>query len=184
MEAVTTFSTEVGVRSAWELLGVVRSTYYRSLSPSTASKKLRQSGRALTETEREGVLDLMNSEDFYDTTPRQIWATLLGRGTYVAHWRTMYRILAQNGETKERRNQLRHPLYEKPELLATASNELWSWDITRLRGPQKWSYYYLYVIMDVFSRYVVGWMITNKENACLAKGSKRRASDRGSTRAN
>ncbi len=169
MKAVTTFSTDVGVRPACALLGVSRSSYYRSLRPKAALTKRPRSGRALTETERESVLQIMNSEEFCDTTPRQIWATLLDRGTYMAHWRTMYRILEENGEVKERRNQLCHPLYETPELLATAPNELWSWDITRMRGPQKWLYYYLYVIMDVFSRYVVGWMIANQENATLAK---------------
>ena len=170
MEAVTAFSTEVGIRPACTLLGVSRSAYYRSLE-SEAVDPIRRSaaGRALTEAERTGVLDLMNSEEFCDQVPRQIWATLLDRGIYMAHWSTMYRILRENGQVKERRDQLSHPVYETPELLATAPNELWSWDITRMRGPEKWSYFYLYVIMDVFSRFVVGWMIANRENACLAK---------------
>jgi putative transposase len=110
----------------------------------------------------------MNSPQFCDVAPRQIWATRLDSGIYDASWRTMYRILAQSGEVRERRNQLRHPEYEKPELLASRPNQLWSWDITKLRGPGKWAYYYLYVIMDVFSRYVVGWMIAESENATLA----------------
>ncbi len=169
MEAVTTFSTEVGVAGACESLGVARSSYYRRLRPKAAPEKRQKSGRALSEAEREHVLQIMNSKEFCDTTPRQIWATLLDRGTYLAHWRTMYRILSDNGEVKERRNQLRHPHYETPELLATRPNELWSWDITRLRGPEKWSYYYLYVILDVFSRFVVGWMVANRENASLAR---------------
>lgn len=147
MEAVTTFSTEVGVQQACMLLGIARGSYYRYLRPKAAPTKRPRPDRALTETERESVLQILNSEEFCDTTPRQIWATLLDRGTYVAHWRTMYRILTENGEVKERRDQLCHPLYETPELLATGANELWSWDITRLRGPEKWSYYYLYVIV-------------------------------------
>lgn len=169
MNAVTTFSTDVGVRPGCEALGVARSSYYRRRHVKTAPVKRARPGRRLTEMERTSVLQIMDSEEFCDRAPRQIWATLLDRGTYLAHWRTMYRILAQNGETKERRNQLCHPLYETPELLATGPNELWSWDITRLRRAQKWSYYYLYVILDVFSRFVVGYMIANRENATLAR---------------
>ena len=89
--------------------------------------------------------------------PRQIYATLLDEGRYVCHWRTMYRILMEHREVRERRNQLRHPPYKKPELLATGANQLWSWDITKLRGPQKWTSTYLYVIMDVYSRFVALW---------------------------
>jgi putative transposase len=98
-----------------------------------------------------------------------VWAQLLDEGTYVCSWRTMYRILREHDEVRERRDQLRHPNYEKPELLATGANQLWSWDITKLRGPMAWSFYYLYVILDVFSRYVVGWMIAEKESAVLAR---------------
>ncbi len=112
---------------------------------------------------------LLNSDRFCDASPRQVYATLLDEGRYVCHWRTMYRILGGHDEVRERRNQLRHPRYKKPELLARGPNELWSWDITKLRGPQKWTYYYLYVIMDVYSRYVVGWMIAPREQATLAK---------------
>lgn len=169
MKAATTFSRGVGVRPACEALGVARSSYYRHLGPTAAPVKRPRPGRALTQAERDGVLRAMNNEEFRDQVPRQIWATLLDRGEYLAHWRTMYRILAENGESVERRNQLRHPAYEAPELLATRPNEVWSWDITRMRGPEKWSYFYLYVIMDIFSRYVVGWMIANRENARLAR---------------
>ncbi len=168
IEAVTTFSADVRVRSACDLLGVARSTYYRAQRPKAAPKERSRSGRALTEAERTDLLELMNSPEFCDVAPRQIWATLLDRGEYIAHWRTMYRILAEIGEIRERRDQLHHPEYEKPELLATGPNQLWSWDITKLRGPQKWTCYYLYLIMDVFSRYVVGWMIAENENATLA----------------
>ena len=101
--------------------------------------------------------------------PRQIYATLLDEGRYVCHWRTMYRILMEHREVRERRNQLRHPPYKKPELLATGANQLWSWDITKLRGPQKWTSTYLYVIMDVYSRFVVGWTIAPVEASTLAR---------------
>jgi putative transposase len=111
----------------------------------------------------------LNSDRFCDASPRQVYATLLDEGRYVCHWRTMYRVLEEHDEVRERRNQLRHPSYAKPELLATAANQLWSWDITKLRGPEKWTYYYLYVLLDVFSRYVVGWMIARQESSILAK---------------
>lgn len=152
MNAVTTYRGRLGVGPACEALGVARSSYYRRLGPKASPVKRPRPGRALTESEREGVLDLMNNEEFRDQPPRQIWATLLDRGAYLAHWRTMYRILTENNQVKERRNQIRHVVYEKPELLATGPNELWSWDITKLRGAQKWTWYSLYVIMDVFSR--------------------------------
>ena len=102
-------------------------------------------------------------------SPAQVYATLLDEGTYLASQSTMYRLLAASGEVRERRDQLRRPNYAKPELLATTPNELWSWDITKLLGPQKWTYYYLYVILDVFSRYVVGWMVAHRESAVLAE---------------
>ena len=113
---------------------------------------------------------MLNSQRFQDSAPREVYATLLDEGQYVCSWRTMYRILDENNEVRERRNQLRHPNYVKPELLATKPNELWSWDITKLLGPAKWTYYYLYVILDVYSRFVVGWMIAGGESASLAKG--------------
>lgn len=113
--------------------------------------------------------ELLNSARFQDCAPRQVYATLLDEATYLCSWRTMYRILTAEGEVRERRNQLRHPTYTKPELLATQPKQLWSWDITKLKGPSKWTYYYLYVIVDVFSRYVVGWMISERETAELAE---------------
>ena len=113
--------------------------------------------------------DVLNSEAFQDKSPREVYATLLDEGRYLCYWRTMYRILAEHDEIRERRNQLQHPTYTKPELLARDRNQLWSWDITKLRGPSKHSYYYLYVILDVYSRYVVGWMIAEQENAELAE---------------
>lgn len=113
------------------------------------------SPRSLSLKEKETVRRELNSERFQDSAPREVYATLLDEGRYLCSWRSMYRILDEHQEVRERRNQLRHPNYSKPELLATAPNQLWSWDITKLLGPSKWTYYYLYVILDVFSRYVV-----------------------------
>jgi transposase InsO family protein len=125
--------------------------------------------RALNAEERTTVRELLNSERFVDQSPSEVYATLLDEGVYHCSIRTMYRILAEHGEVQERRNQLRHPAYTKPELLATGPNQLWSWDITKLRGPATWQYYYLYVILDVFSRYVVGWRLADYESAELAQ---------------
>ena len=125
--------------------------------------------RALNQEERVQVRDALNCVRFQDASPRQVWATLLDEGVYLCSWRTMYRILEEEGQVRERRDQLRHPSYSKPELLACSPNELWSWDITKLRGPAKWTYFYLYVILDVFSRYVVGWMVARQESAALAR---------------
>jgi putative transposase len=119
--------------------------------------------------ERENVLDVLHSERFIDKAPYEVYATLLDEGIYHCSISTMYRILKQNKEVRERRNQLAHPPYHKPELLAVEPNQLWSWDITRLLGPVKWSYFYLYVILDIFSRYVTGWMVATRESAILAK---------------
>jgi putative transposase len=115
------------------------------------------------------VLSILHTERFIDKAPTEVYATLLDEGTYHCSVRTMYRILAEEGEVRERRNQARHPKYQAPELLATAPNQVWSWDITKLRGPVKWAYYYLYVILDIFSRYVVGWTIAYRESSALAK---------------
>ena len=125
--------------------------------------------RALDPSEKAEVRALLNSERFADQAPREVYAILLDEGQYLCSWRTMYRILDENQEVRERRNQLQHPQYTKPELLATQPNQLWSWDITKLLGPTKWTYYYLYNILDVFSRYSVGWLIAERESASLAE---------------
>ena len=124
---------------------------------------------ALSEQEQQSVLDILHSERFIDKAPLEIYATLLDEGTYLCSTRTLYRILEKQGEVRERRNQLIRPNYQKPELLATASNQVWSWDITKLKGPAKWTYFYLYVILDIYSRYVVGWMVAHREQATLAQ---------------
>ena len=124
---------------------------------------------ALSGDEEKAVLDTLHDDRFVDKVPREIYGTLLDEGDYLCSVRTMYRILEKHEEVRERRNQLSHPHYQKPELLAGAPNQLWSWDITKLKGPVKWTYYYLYVIIDIFSRYVVGWMVAHRELSSLAK---------------
>lgn len=163
----------VGISTACQALNVSRASLYRSRrtvknEPQPFSEQP-TSPRALSQAEKATVRQILNSERFQDSAPREVYATLLDEGQYLCSWRTMYRVLDENDEVCERRNQLRHPNYVKPELLATQPNELWSWDITKLLGPAKWTYYYLYVILDVFSRYVVGWMIAGRESASLAK---------------
>jgi putative transposase len=123
----------------------------------------------LPDAERQQIRDVLCSPRFVDVAPAEIVATLLDEGIYLASERTMYRLLAEHGQTGERRNQLVHPRNQRPELLATRPRQLWSWDITRLLGPATWTYYYLYVVMDVFSRYVVGWMVAHAEQAVLAE---------------
>jgi putative transposase len=127
------------------------------------------SRRALTADEQRTVLARLHEPRFVDLAPAEVYATLLDEGHYHCSERTMYRLLATQHEGRERRNQLRHPHYAAPELLARHPNELWSWDITKLLGPAKWTYFYLYVMLDVFSRYVVGWMVTHRESATLAE---------------
>jgi putative transposase len=124
--------------------------------------------RSLSTAEKEHVLLVLHSERFVDLAPQEVYATLLDEGVYLCSIRTMYRILADNAEVRERRHQAAHVAYAKPELLATRPNELWSWDITKLKGAVKWSYFQLYVIIDVFSRYVVGWMVADRESSALA----------------
>ena len=111
---------------------------------------------------------MLASPRFVDRSPAEVVATLLDEGRYLCAERTMYRILAANQPVRERRNQRSHPCYTKPELVATGPNQTWSWDITRLRGPKRWTSFYLYVLLDIFSRYVVGWMVADRENAALA----------------
>jgi putative transposase len=115
------------------------------------------------------VLAVLHEPRFVDLAPAEVYATLLDEGRYLCSERTMYRVLAAHQEVRERRDQLRHPVYAAPELLARRPNELWSWDITKLLGPAKWTYFYLYVLLDVFSRYVVGWMVAHRESAALAE---------------
>jgi putative transposase len=173
METVDELAAVVGVAEACRVLGVPRSSHYRARQTPAAAPPAPIEhpvpARSLSAEERTAVRDVLNSPRFQDCAPREVYATLLDEQIYLCSWRTMYRILAAADEVRERRDQLRRPTYTKPELLATRPRELWSWDITKLKGPATWTYYYLYVILDVFSRYVVGWMISERETAELAE---------------
>jgi putative transposase len=170
MTAITeTLAEQVGVRAACEALAVPRSTHYRARQPRPLPKPRPTPVHALSSNERAEIRATLNSQRFMDKAPRQVYAALLDEGRYLCHWRTMYRVLAAHQEVKERRLVRHHPVYKKPELLATAPNQVWSWDITALRGPAKWIHYPLYTVLDIFSRYVVGWMIAEVESSELAK---------------
>jgi len=164
-----------GVSRTCDALGISRATYYRRQrvleKPAEAAtgREGRKSRRALSDGEEKKVLEHLAGERFADKSVAEAYHTLLDDGTYICSQRTMYRVLKRHEAVRERRNQLRHPEYQKPELLARRPGELWSWDITKLKGPRKSSYYYLYVILDVFSRYVAGWMIASRESGSLAK---------------
>ena len=175
MTALDQLRPLVGVKQACRALSVPRATWYRrrrrrlAAGVSVLEKGRRHSPRAFSDREQSAVMTCLHEERFQDCSPAQVYAALLDEGRFHCSIRTMYRLLETHGESRERRDQLTHPPYQKPELLATAPNQLWSWDITKLRGPVKWTYYHLYVILDVFSRYVVGWMIAHRESAELAK---------------
>ena len=176
MDAAAGGAPNLGVVPICRALGIPRASFYRQERPAAVTPETiptttprPASPRALDPTERQIVLDVLHSDRFQDQSPTEVYATLLDEGVYLASARTFYRLLAAAGETTERRNQLVHPIYHKPELLATRPNEVWSWDITRLLGPAKWTYFYLYVILDIFSRYVVGWMVAHREQAALAE---------------
>jgi len=169
MAATRSLSTEIGIKPACHAFGIVRSGFYRGQGPAQEPLPRPSPPRTLSAEERQAVLATWHSDRFVDTAPATVYATLLDEGRYHCSIRTLYRILDAQAEVKERRNQLRHPVYQKPELLATAPNQVWSWDITKLLGPVKWSYGYLYVILDIFSRYVVGWMVAPAESAVLAQ---------------
>jgi putative transposase len=191
MASVAELVPVIGVAAACEAVGVPRANFYRQAGrsatpvrpsprhegaagerselsvPSAAADRAHP--RALSVAERAAVLDVLHTPRFQDAAPAAVYATLLDEGTYLASERTMYRLLAAEGETRPRRDQLVHPADAKPELLATAPNQVWSWDITKLLGPAKWTYFYLYVILDIFSRYVTGWMVAHREHADLAE---------------
>jgi putative transposase len=156
------------VKEACQAVGLPRSTYNYALRHPDVRSGGWRSPRRLSDAERAHVLEVLVSERFCDLSVREVWAALIGEGVYLCSVRTMYRILAENAAVRERRAQLTHPEYKRPELLATGPNQVWSWDITKLKGPRKWTYYYLYVIMDIFSRKTVGWMVANMESATLA----------------
>jgi putative transposase len=173
-EAVVTLAPDRGVtKVACAALGVSRARVQRKRARLTAPQAIRRPrpgpARALTVPQQQSVLDLLHAPRFADQAPAEIYASLLDEGVYLCSIRTMYRVLSQNGEVRELRDPLRHPTYRKPELLAERPNEVWSWDITKLIGPTKWSYFYLYVILDICSRRVVGWCVADAESAAVFK---------------
>jgi putative transposase len=172
--AITTLSPMVGTLTACRALGQARSSWYRAHRRSPAPPRPprpapRPQPRALAPAERQQVLEVLHAERFWDAAPASVYAALLDEGVYLASVSTMYRLLRQHGETGDRRRHATHPARVKPELVAHGPNQVWSWDITKLAGPAKWSYYHLYVILDVYSRYVVGWMVAHQEAASLAE---------------
>lgn len=172
MRAAESLAQQVRIKKACKALDIPRASYYyyqKSKHDLVGKRGYSTPPLALSEQEQQAVLDILHSERFMDKAPHEIYATLLDEGTYLCSTRTMYRFLEKHGEVRERRNLVLRPHCQKPELLATASNQVWSWDITKLKGPAKWTYFYLYVILDIFSRYVVGWMVAHREQATLAQ---------------
>ncbi len=169
VETVREVGLRLGITSTCTALGLPTATYYRRISPKPPLEPRPSPPRKLAAADRTAVLEVLHEPAFVDLAPAQVYAQLLDEERYLCSERTMYRILEENHEVRERRDQLRHPPYAPPELLATAPNQVWSWDITKLLGPAKWTYFYLYVILDIFSRYVVGWMVAHNESAALAK---------------
>jgi putative transposase len=169
MQTVAELGPRLGIAPTCAALEVARASYYRGLKPPVELPPRPTPARALPAEERQAVRDALHEPRFVDLAPAEVYATLLDDGRYLCSERTLYRVLAENAEVRERRDQLRHPSYAAPQLLATRPNEVWSWDITKLLGPTKWTYYYLYVLLDVFSRYVVGWLLAEQESARLAE---------------
>jgi len=174
--AVAELAPRLGVRAASDALGIAQASYYRRhrtspppARPAPIAHRDRPQPRALSAVEQEAILDELHSDRFADMSPTEVWAILLDEGRYLASIATFYRLLRRAGETRERRRQATHPATVKPELIATEPNTVWSWDITKLRGPAKWTYYYLYVILGIYSRYAVGWMVASRESAALAE---------------
>jgi putative transposase len=172
MIAVETVTTKGETAVLCQSIGVSRASFYRRrhpVRPATLRSPRAPSPRALVPAERQAMLDALHSDRFVDQSPAEVHATLLEEQTYLGSVRTMYRVLAEAGEVRERRDQARHPVYTTPELVATGPNQVWSWDITKLKGPVSYLYFSLYVILDLFSRYVVGWMVARHESARLAQ---------------
>jgi putative transposase len=167
---------QTGTRAACRAAGVPQATWYRrhraspaAPKPALVPHKERIQPRALAPAERQAILDALHSVRFADLAPDEVWAVLLDEGSYLGPVSTCYRVLREAGESRERRRQATHPAAVKPELVATGPNQVYSWDITKLQGPAKWTYYHLYVITDIYSRYVAGWMVAARESAALAE---------------
>lgn len=169
MSAATTLSVTVGTTRACAGLGVARSTWYRQRRPKVSQQSRRTPPLQLVDAERAIVIDTLMSSRFVDYPPAQVYAILLDEGRYLCSIRTMYRLLASVQAVRERRDQRIHPVYARPELIAQSPNDVWSWDITKLKTTVKWTYLYLYVVVDIFSRYVVGWMLSTRETGALAR---------------
>lgn len=170
MNATMQLGHDVGILPACKALSVPRASFYRFFAPKPQGSSIRPAPpKALSANERAVVLEAVHSQRFQDSTPYEIYASILDEGRFLCSISTMYRILREEGESQERRRHVSRTHYAKPELLATAPNQVWSWDITKLRGPAKWNYFYLYVILDIFSRYVTGWMVASRESETLAK---------------
>jgi putative transposase len=187
MDVLAALAPGCGVIAAACLaLGLSRATFHRrqvaARLPLVAVRPRPRPARALAVTERQAVVDLLREPQYVDLAPAEVYASLLDQGIYHCSIRTMYRLLHEHGEVKERRRQLRHPAYQKPELLAEGPNQVWSWDITKLMGPAKWTYFYLYVIIDIFSRRVVGWCVADTESAALFKPLFQDAADKHAVR--
>ena len=172
--AVAELAPRIGTRAACAATGTSQASWYRRhrVTPAPARREPvhqrdRAQPRALAQPERQAILDVLHSDRFADLSPEETWAILLDEGIYLGSVSTFYRVLRGAGEVRERR-QATHPAKVKPELQADSPNQVWSWDITKLHGPAKWTYYYLYVILDIYSRYVVGWMVASCESAALA----------------
>jgi putative transposase len=167
MQGVLFLVPLVGVVAACAALCMSRSRYYRAQKPTAKPNPRPRPLRALSEDERAKVLATLDSDEFMDKAPAQVFAKLLEDGTYLCSTRTMYRVLAANDQVRERRAQRQHPAYTKPQLVATAPNQVWTWDITKLPGPTKGTYFSLYVILDLYSRYIVGWQVARRESAAV-----------------
>jgi putative transposase len=183
--AIAELAPHIGVRAACDAVGAAQAGYYRRhrqspvpARPSPVPHRERAQPRALSEGEQRAILAELHSERFVDLSPTEVWAILLDEGRYLGSISTFYRLLRRAGESRERRAQATHPAKVKPELVAHAPDSVWSWDITKLRGPAKWTYYYLYVIIDIYSRYAVGWMVASRESAQLAQVLIRRTCDK------
>lgn len=172
-QAIGELAPTVGTKEACRVLGEARARYYRrhrqSPPPPRPERVPTPQPRALSEVERKELRRVLNSEEHVDEAPATVYAKLLDQGIYLASVSTMYRVLHSHDEVRERRRHATHPAAKKPELLATRPNEVWSWDITKLLGPQKWTWFYLHLIIDIFSRYVPGWMLARAENGKLAE---------------
>src|SRR3984893_2391163 len=174
--AITVMAQRIGTRAACAAAGVPQASWYRRhrislpallAAPGPHAEAVQP--RALAPAERTAILDVLHCDRFADLAPDEVWATLLDEGIYLGSVSTFYRVLREAGESRERRAQATHPATVKPELAADGPNQVYSWDITKLHGPAKWTYYHLYVILDIYSRYAVGWMVATRESAALAE---------------